>query len=197
MLDVCTGSGVLSIVAAGLGAGTVTAVDVSRLALICTRLNALLHRVQVRTRRGDLYAALGEGALFDTIVSNPPYMPSATDDLPTHGIVRTRYAGRDARALIDRVCAGAPTHLRPGGFLLLVQASFCDIPATVELLTTHGLNVNIVARRVSSMTRLDERARKLQQYGPWATDDSTYEIVVIRASQPLPDERTAVPQVAS
>lgn len=197
VLDMCTGSGVLSIVAARLGAGTVTAVDVSRLAVICTRLNALLHGAPVRTRRGDLYAALGEGMLFDIIISNPPYMPSATDDLPTHGIVRTRYAGRDARALIDRVCAEASTHLRPGGFLLLVQASFCNIPATVELLTMHGFNVNIVARRVSSMARLDELARKLQQHGPWATDDSAYEIVVIRASQPLPDERTAVPPLAN
>ena len=97
------------------------------------------------------------------------------------------------RALIDRVCAGAPAHLRPGGFLLLVQGSFCDVPATVELLTTHELNVNIVARRAAPVTVLDERARELQQHGPRATNDSTFESVVIRASQPPPDECTAVP----
>ena len=131
--------------------------------------------------------------LFDAIVSNPPWLPSATDDLSAHGIARAWNSGRDARALIDRVCAGAPAHLRPGGFLLLVQGSFCDVPATVELLTTHELNVNIVARRAAPVTVLDERARELQQHGPWATNDSTFEIVVIRASQPPPDECTAVP----
>jgi HemK-related putative methylase len=189
VLDMCAGSGVLSIVAARLGAGTVTAVDVSRRAMICTRLNALFHRAQVRTRRGDLFAALGEGASFDVVVSNPPWLPSATDKLPTRGIDRAWEAGRDGRALIDRVCAGASTYLRPGGFLLLVQASFCDVSATVELLTAQGLNVDIVARRADPMTTMyGERVWEVQQDGPWARGDSTYEIVVIRASQPLRDE---------
>jgi HemK-related putative methylase len=184
VLDMCAGSGVLSVVAARLGAGTVTAVDISRRALICTRLNALLNRVAVRTRRGDLFAALDKTALFDVFVSNPPWLPSATDELPARGDARAWDAGRDGRALIDRVCAGAAARLRAGGFLLLVQPSVCDIPATVELLTRHGLKVNVAVRRVYPMTPLlRERARLLQD-GPWAADDSTYELVVIRASRP-------------
>jgi release factor glutamine methyltransferase len=198
VLDMCTGSGVLSIVAARLGARTVTAVDVSRRALACTRLNALLHRVQVRTRRGDLFAALGgdgEGALFDVVVSNPPWLPSATEELPARGLSRAWIAGRDGRALIDRVCAEAPAHLRPGGVLLIVQASFCDPSATMELLSAQGLKVNVSARLVAPMLKVfGERAWEVQQSGPWARDDSTYEIVVIRASRPPQDEpATGVP----
>ena len=192
VLDMCTGSGVLSIVAARLGARTVTAVDISRLALICTWLNALLRRAPVRGRRGDLYTAVEKGMLFDAIVSNPPWRPSPTDELPSSGIARAWDAGRDARALIDRVCAGAPVHLRPGGFLLLVQASFCNVPATMEMLARCGLSVSVVARRIAPLTQLDELARELQQHGPWASDDSTYEIVVIRASKPVLIDRMAV-----
>jgi release factor glutamine methyltransferase len=194
VLDMCAGSGVLSIVAARLGARTVTAVDVSRSALACTRLNALLHRVHVRTRRGDLFAALGgdgEGALFDVVVSNPPWIPCATDDLPARGISRAWVAGRDGRALIDRVCAEAPAYLRPGGVLLIVQASFCDATATMELLSAQGLKVNVAAHLVAPMlTSFGERAWEVQQSGPWARDDSTYEIVVIRASRPPHHEPT-------
>jgi release factor glutamine methyltransferase len=186
VLDMCTGSGVLSIVAARLGAGRVTAVDVSRRALICTQLNALSHRARIHTRRGDLFRALGEGARFDVIVSNPPWLPSDTESLPGRGLSRAWEAGRNGRALIDRVCAGAPGHLCPGGFLLLVQASFCDIPETMEALTAQGLNVEIAARRVvpGSTTWQSKRASELQQHGPWARDDAGYEIAVIRASRP-------------
>jgi release factor glutamine methyltransferase len=187
VLDMCTGSGVLAVVAARQGAGKVTAVDVSRRALICTRLNALVHRAPVRARRGDLFAALPEGEMFDAVVSNPPWLPSATDDLPARGISRAWDAGTNGRALLDRVCAAAPARLRPGGFLLLVQSSICDLPATVEMLSRQGLDVTVVGRRVAPMTPLlRERAREMQHQGPWAPADSTYETVVIRASRPLP-----------
>jgi release factor glutamine methyltransferase len=184
VLDLCAGSGVLSIAAARLGAGTITAVDISRLAMTCIRLNALLHRAPVHAGRGDLSAVLGE-ATFDAIVCNPPWRPSPTDELPTRGIARAWDAGKDARALIDRVCTGAATRLRAGGFMLIVQASFCDVEATVRLLAAQGLGVRVVARRTAPMAQLDEQARALQQGGPWAASDQTYELVVIRASKAL------------
>lgn len=184
VLDICAGSGILSIVAARLGAGMVNAVDISRRAMICTRLNGFLNHAAVRTRRGDLFAALDKSAMFDVIISNPPWLPSATDELPTRGDARAWDAGRDGRALIDRVCAGAASRLRSGGFLLLVQPSVCDIPATVKLLSLHGLKVNIVVRRLYPMTPLLRERAQLLQNGPWSSYDSTYELVVIRASRP-------------
>jgi release factor glutamine methyltransferase len=78
VLDLCTGSGVLAVVAAQSGAGRVTALDVSRRALAATRLNARLNGVRVRTVRGDLFDAVARER-FDVIVSNPPYLVSASD----------------------------------------------------------------------------------------------------------------------
>jgi release factor glutamine methyltransferase len=72
----------------------------------------------VRTRHGDLLEAV-HGERFDLIVANPPYVPAATDELPVNGAERAWDAGRDGRALIDRICATAPAHLRAGGSLLL------------------------------------------------------------------------------
>ena len=58
VLDVCTGSGALAIAAALGGARSVTAVDVSRRALLSVRLGARLNGVRVEVRRGSLLAAV-------------------------------------------------------------------------------------------------------------------------------------------
>src|SRR5436305_11453289 len=57
-LDLCTGSGVLALSAARAGASRVVAVDVSRRAVLATRLNAALNRLSVQAVRGDLFAAV-------------------------------------------------------------------------------------------------------------------------------------------
>lgn len=74
-LDLCTGSGVLAIAAARHGCRHVTAVDVSRRAVIAARCNARLNGVSVNSVRGDLFEPV-RGRRFDLIVSNPPYVPT-------------------------------------------------------------------------------------------------------------------------
>jgi len=183
VLDVCSGTGILAVAAARLGAADVVAVDVSKRAVHCLGLNAALNRVQVHRRCGDLFAVVDDGELFDVIVANPPWLPSASDTLPERGISRAWWAGRDGRALIDRVCAQAPGHLRAGGLLLMAQASFCDVPATVTALRRQGLAVDIVAERATRITidGVGERAFELYHQGPWARDDAQFEVVVIGA----------------
>src|SRR5688572_17749631 len=69
VLDLCTGSGVLALTAAQHGAEAVTAVDVSRRAVLTVRCNAVLNGVRVRAVRGDLFDAVGDER-FDLIASN-------------------------------------------------------------------------------------------------------------------------------
>jgi len=121
VLDLCTGSGVLAVCAAMAGAHEVAAIDVSRRAVLACRLNARLNGVRVRALRGDLLAPI-DGARFDLIVSNPPYVPAEADELPRRGPGRAWEAGRAGRALLDRICAEAPARLAQGGALLLVQS---------------------------------------------------------------------------
>jgi release factor glutamine methyltransferase len=80
VLDLCTGSGAVGVSAALRGAD-VTAVDVSQRALFSVWLNARVNGVRVRTRCGDLFAAV-DGECFDLIVANPPYLPAPGDELP-------------------------------------------------------------------------------------------------------------------
>jgi release factor glutamine methyltransferase len=184
VLDLCTGSGVLAVQAALLGA-RVTAVDVMRRALLSARLNALLNGVRVRTRRGSLFAGL-EGERFDTIVSNPPYVPSPGHDaLPASGPQRAWDAGTDGRALLDPLCEQVARHLRPGGSVLIVQSSVCGVQQTLQQLTDQGLQADVVAcRRGPLGPLLRGRVEQLWAAGALPHGSLEEDIVIVRGRRP-------------
>ena len=150
VLDLCTGSGALAITAARAGARSATAVDVSRRALLTVRMNARLNGVRVRTRRGELLAAV-PGERFDLIVANPPYVPSPDEDLPSRGTARHVDAGPDGRILMDRLIADAPAHLRPGGVLLLTHSSLNGEQETLDRMRDAGLEPAVLERRTGPL----------------------------------------------
>jgi release factor glutamine methyltransferase len=181
VLDVCTGSGLLAVTAALCGARA-TAVDVSRRAVLCAALNARINGVRVRALRGDLFAPV-EGERFDAIVANPPYLPAEDDELPAHGPARAWDAGRDGRALLDRLCAHAPDHLAPSGVLLVVHSSLCDPGATLAALRERGLRAEIVVRRRGPLgPQLRARATALEDRGVLAPGQRHEDVVIVRAA---------------
>jgi len=194
VLDVCTGSGILAITAALRGARTVTAVDVSRRALLTVRLNARLNGVTVRTVRGDLLAAV-PGERFDVIVSNPPYVPSVEEELPGAGASRAWEGGHDGRVFLDRLIADAPEHLRPGGTLLLVTSSILGTDRTLAACAAAGLAAEVVARRRGPLGPLMAgRVRALEQRGLVAPGQRHEDVLVVRAVAPAtPRPRPARP----
>lgn len=182
VLDLCSGSGALAIRAARRG--EVTAVDVSRRAVATIRLNAALNGVRVRAVRGDLLAAV-DGERFDAIVSNPPYVPAPTDQLPTRGPARAWDAGRDGRALLDRICAQAPEHLRPGGVLLVVHSSLLGYARTAELLAAGGLEVDLAAQERGPLGSLmNGRRDHLEAEGLLAPGQREEDVLVVRGRKP-------------
>ncbi|MFF4249055.1 HemK2/MTQ2 family protein methyltransferase [Streptomyces sp. NPDC001822] len=142
VLDLCTGSGSVALHAARLGA-QVTAVDISRRAVISARVNASVAGLQVAVRRGDLFSAY-PGRRFDAVVSNPPYVPSPDPRVPRRGASRAWNAGCDGRALLDRICDAAPAALRPGGLLLLVHSELNRPEETVRQLVMGGLKASVI-----------------------------------------------------
>jgi release factor glutamine methyltransferase len=182
VLDVCTGSGALAIAGAQAGAGAVTAVDVSRRSVLTVRVNARLNGVRVRALRGDLFGPVA-GERFDAIVSNPPYLPAEDDELPRMGQRRAWDAGTDGRVLLDRVCAQAPAHLNPGGFLLVVHSSLIGLDPTVELLEAGGLRVDVLERRRGALgPLLSARAPLLEARGMLAPGEREEDVVIVRAA---------------
>jgi release factor glutamine methyltransferase len=184
VLDLCTGSGFVAVCAARRGAREVTAVDVSRRALLSARLNARLNGVRVRTRRGSLFEAVG-AQRFDAIVANPPYVPAESDEIPRRGPERAWDAGRNGRVVLDRLLEEAPAHLRPGGFLLVVHSSVIGRDETLRRMAAGGLQADVVARRRGPLgPLLTARAARLEACGLLAPGQRHEDVLVFRGRAP-------------
>jgi release factor glutamine methyltransferase len=182
ILDLCSGSGALAIRAARRAEAT--AVDVSRRSVTTIRLNAFLNGVKVRALRGDLLDAV-PGERFDAIVSNPPYVPAPSEALPARGRARAWDAGRDGRALLDRICAQAPSHLRAGGVLLVVHSSLLGYERTVELLEAGGLEPGLAAQEHGPLGPLMRSRRAyLEAEGLLEPGRREEDVLVVRGRKP-------------
>ncbi len=125
ILDLCTGSGCLAIVAAHTyPKAQVDAVDLSAPALAVARRNVREHKLGDRLHllRSDLFTAL-EGRRYDLILTNPPYVGvSAMRALPAefrHEPVMALAGGHDGLGLVRRILDQAAAHLMPGGWLVM------------------------------------------------------------------------------
>lgn len=124
VLDLCTGSGCLAILAAmRFPNAQVDAVDVSADALAVAKLNVSEHGLEDRVAlyRGDLFAPLGN-ASYDLILSNPPYVDAAgMKALPPeyrHEPKRALDGGTDGIDIVRRIVDEAGAHLTAHGGLL-------------------------------------------------------------------------------
>lgn len=167
--DLCTGSGVLAAHAVLLGAHRVTAVDSSRAAITSVReLSGRPGFERIEAVHQDV-GTFSRPESFDLITCNPPYVPTPADtDTALHppGPHHSWDAGPRGRAVLDVVCATAPSALRPGGRLLLVQSEFADIPASLAALSRAGLSVRTVAEsEIPFGPVLSARATWLEEQG--------------------------------
>jgi release factor glutamine methyltransferase len=126
VLELGTGSGAIAAsIALARPDASVTATDLSAEALALARANAArLGAARIVWHRGDWWQALPPGtALFDAIVSNPPYIaqsdPHLLDPALRHEPRVALASGPLGLDAIDAIAAGAPARLAAGGWLLL------------------------------------------------------------------------------
>lgn len=142
VLDLCTGSGCLAILASRhFPEAMIDAVDISKEALDVATRNVADYGLQERItlHRGDLFAPL-KGQRYDLIISNPPYVDAeGMAALPAECHAEPPLAfdgGADGIDIIRRILAHARAHLTAEGGLLCevgrdrpqIEAAYPDLP---------------------------------------------------------------------
>jgi ribosomal protein L3 glutamine methyltransferase len=142
VLDLCTGSGCLAILAGrNFANARIDAVDISQDALDVAARNVADYGLERRIslHQGDLFKPLG-GNKFDLIISNPPYVDAkGMAGLPRECRAEPRMAfdgGPDGLDIVRRILDEAGGHLTPQGGLLceigrgreLLEAEFPQLP---------------------------------------------------------------------
>jgi ribosomal protein L3 glutamine methyltransferase len=142
VLDLCTGSGCLAILASrNFPNAQIDAVDISKDALEVAARNVGDYDLDDRLtlHRGDLFKPLG-GKRYDLIIANPPYVDAeGMAALPHECRAEPKLAfdgGPDGLDLIRRILNEAAGHLTPQGGLLCeigrgreaVEAAFPQLP---------------------------------------------------------------------
>ena len=124
VLDLCTGSGCLAILAAQrFPSARIDAVDLSAEALEVAARNVADYDLEDRItlHRGDLFGAIGN-ARYDLIITNPPYVDAGgMAELPRECRHEPKIAfdgGADGLDIVRRILGEVKRHLTPNGGLL-------------------------------------------------------------------------------
>lgn len=140
--DLGTGSGAIALaIAHERPRCHIDACDISAAALAVAEGNAQRLGIgTVRFHHGAWYAPLAD-THFDLIASNPPYVRAGDPHL-CEGDVRfdpqsALVAGQDGLDALRQIVAGAPRHLRHGGWLL-VEHGYDQAPAVAGLFAEAG-----------------------------------------------------------
>ncbi len=144
VLDLCTGSGCLAILAAhAFPYADVDGVDLSPDALAVAQRNVADYGLQDRVQlvESDLFAAL-DGRKYDLIISNPPYVDAASVAvLPPEYLQEPKLAlgsGTDGLDATRIILQQAADHLTDNGILVVeighnrdvLEAAYPDLPFT-------------------------------------------------------------------
>lgn len=142
ILDLCTGSGCLAILAAlAFPNADVDAADISADALDVAQRNVTDYglEAQVALIKSDLFAGLA-ARRYDLILTNPPYVSAeAVANFPPEYAaepVLAHAGGDDGLDIVRRILAEAGRHLNPGGTLIvefgsgraILEEEYPDLP---------------------------------------------------------------------
>lgn len=146
VLDMGTGCGILGIIAAK--EAEVVAVDLNPYAIRCARENARINNVSSKMVfiQGDLFTFLNQKLSFDVVLFNAPYLPVGDSDLDSW-IGYAWAGGAIGRQVIERFISEVPKHLKPEGYVLMMQSSLANIEETICRFTEYHLKAEVVAEQ--------------------------------------------------
>ena len=160
LLDIGTGSGAIVVAAlAALPKAKGVGADISIEALTVAKENADNQGLQGRIGfiRSDIYSRIPLDKKFDIIVSNPPYIPTATIAELAADVKKEPLGaldgGKDGLDFYRRIIAEADLHLEEEG-LLALEIGIGQSEAVVELCRKAGFTLTAVRKDYADIERM-------------------------------------------
>jgi methylase of polypeptide subunit release factors len=168
--DLGCGCGVLSIIAAKLGARLVYAVDMNPYALSDTIFNATINGVSKAIRPVQCDIRKSSGTLddkVDVVVCNPPQAPVRYQDKKGKWLSISRDGGITGGSFLGAVLSQVPrlfSEARSTKKLEIVITSLLGIRSTVDRLEKAGFSPSNVASTLVPFTVIPKRPRSRGKY---------------------------------
>jgi release factor glutamine methyltransferase len=147
VLDLGTGCGIIALACALRGLRVVATDNNPHAVAACQRnvaANRALLRGALEVRAGDLFGAVGADEAFDTVVFNPPYVPTPPGERLGHWLDCATSGGPDGLQVTRRFLAEVGRHLTSTGQALTIVSSRSPQQAVQRLLRQHRLAGTIV-----------------------------------------------------
>jgi len=156
VLEIGTGTGLLSLCALQAGARSVVATDINSNAVINARFNAKLlgfgNRLDVRLvplDRSGAYEVIKPGERFDVIISNPPWVNRVPERIQDFALYDASFH------LMQTLLDGLPKHLCPGGRVLLAYGAVSGIKTLQAQCAARGYSIRAIDDE-RDLDKLDE-----------------------------------------
>jgi release factor glutamine methyltransferase len=147
VLEVGTGTGIVAIHCARLG-GRVTATDIQASAVELARQNADANGIELELLEGDMFDPVR--GTYDVVILNPPYLPTAPEDLTNTPLDGALDGGPDGTRVALRFIGGLRAHMTDGGRAYMVVSSLQDVDRLRMAIAEQGL-----AHRTVGSSRFD------------------------------------------
>ena len=187
VVDVGSGSGFLSIVARLQGATRVYLLDTYESAIALALENAERNRVReglIHLPIGSSMIPLPDGERVNVIISNPAQLPLPQMERENSPF----YAGPEGRSMIEAIIKEAPNKLAPSGRLLMTHNSMANLPKSLHLFESVGMQHRVLAERLIAFRSFIDR-KWLDTLGGEAAglysvkDDVAYEALYVLEAQ--------------
>ncbi len=124
VLDICTGSGAIAVSVSRNSDAKVTAVDISKSALMVAKENADANLAKINFIQSNMFEALKKSKKFDIIISNPPYIRTIDlngldEEVKNFDPKLSLDGGADGYDFYRDIAINASKHIKKNGWIFL------------------------------------------------------------------------------
>ena len=160
ILEIGTGCGLIALVCAKKGAAVVCT-DINPFAVEIAKKNYVKNKVllkgSIEIRQGELFTVINDDEMFDTVIFNPPYLPTKLEeriggsgwfDIAVDG-------GIDGLNVTKQFINGLHKHLKKNGRAYFVFSSLSDRDKLDNYISESGLSSEIMLSRRYNDEQID------------------------------------------